>query len=60
MLSHELRQPLTNIAGLVNMLMQHQVASDVDRKELLGMIHSSVNKLDDAIKALVKKAAREL
>jgi hypothetical protein len=24
------------------------------------MIHSSVNKLDDAIKALVKKAAREL
>jgi hypothetical protein len=42
------------------MLMQHQVASDVDRKELLGMIHSSVNKLDDAIKALVKKAAREL
>jgi nitrogen-specific signal transduction histidine kinase len=60
MLSHELRQPLTNIAGLVNMLMQHQVASDLDRKELLGMIHSSVNKLDDAIKALVKKAAREL
>jgi hypothetical protein len=24
------------------------------------MIHTSVNKLDDAIKALVKKAAREL
>jgi nitrogen-specific signal transduction histidine kinase len=60
MLSHELRQPLTNIAGLVNMLMQHQEASDVDRKELLKMIHTSVNKLDDAIKILVKKAAREL
>jgi signal transduction histidine kinase len=60
MLSHELRQPLTNIAGLVNMLMQHQVASDVDRKELLAMISTSVNKLDDAIKVLVKKAAREL
>jgi hypothetical protein len=51
---------LTNIAGLVNMLMQHQAASDVDRKELLAMISTSVNKLDDAIKILVKKAAREL
>ena len=60
MLSHELRQPLTNIAGLVNMLMQHQVASDVDRKELLAMISTSVNKLDEAIKVLIKKAAREL
>jgi nitrogen-specific signal transduction histidine kinase len=60
MLSHELRQPLTNIAGLVQMLIQHHVADDIDRKELLGMISSSVNKLDDAIKALVKKAAREL
>jgi hypothetical protein len=27
---------------------------------VLSMIHTSVNKLDDAIKALVKKAAREL
>jgi hypothetical protein len=42
------------------MLIQHHVADDIDRKELLGMISSSVNKLDDAIKALVKKAAREL
>jgi nitrogen-specific signal transduction histidine kinase len=60
MLSHELRQPLTNITGLVQMLMEHKVASDVDRKELLAMISTSVTKLDDAIKALVKKAAREL
>jgi signal transduction histidine kinase len=60
MLSHELRQPLTNISGLVQMLMQHHSADDVDRKDLLGMIHTSVNKLDDAIKILIKKAAREL
>jgi len=40
--------------------MQHQVADDIDRKELLSMIRTSVNKLDEAIKALVKKAAREL
>jgi signal transduction histidine kinase len=60
MLSHELRQPLTNISGLVQMLMQHQGASDVDRKDVLSMIHISVNKLDNAIKILIKKAAREL
>jgi light-regulated signal transduction histidine kinase (bacteriophytochrome) len=60
MLSHELRQPLTNISGLVQILMQHQGASDVDRKDVLTMIHTSVNKLDDAIKILIKKAAREL
>jgi hypothetical protein len=42
------------------MLMQHQGASDVDRKDVLSMIHTSVNKLDDAIKILIKKAAREL
>jgi signal transduction histidine kinase len=60
MLSHEIRQPLTNIAGLVQMLMQHQGASDLDKKDVLGMINTSVNKLDAAIKILVKKAAREL
>jgi hypothetical protein len=42
------------------MLMQHPSASDVDKKDVLAMIHTSVNKLDDAIKILVKKAAREL
>jgi light-regulated signal transduction histidine kinase (bacteriophytochrome) len=60
MLSHEIRQPLTNIAGLVQMLMQHQGASDLDKKDVLSMINTSVNKLDAAIKILVKKAAREL
>jgi hypothetical protein len=42
------------------MLMQHQGASDLDKKDVLSMINTSVNKLDAAIKILVKKAAREL
>lgn len=60
MLSHELRQPLTNISALVQMLREHPSASDKDKKDLIEMIDTSVNKLDDAIKALVKKAAREI
>lgn len=60
MLSHEIRQPLTNIAGLVQMMLDHPVANNTEKRDLLKMIHTSVNKLDDAIKVLVKKAAREL
>jgi nitrogen-specific signal transduction histidine kinase len=60
MLSHEIRQPLTNIAGLVQMMLDHPVANNTEKRDLLKMIHTSVNKLDDAIKVLIKKAAREL
>ena len=60
MLSHEIRQPLTNIAGLVQLMLDHPVANNTEKRDLLKMIHTSVNKLDDAIKVLIKKAAREL
>ena len=60
MLSHELRQPLTSISSLVQMLRDHPSANDNEKRDLLAMINTSVQKLDDAIKALVKKAAREL
>ena len=60
MLSHEIRQPLTNIAGLVQLMLDHPVANNNEKRDLLKMIHTSVNKLDDAIKILIKKAAREL
>jgi len=60
MLSHEIRQPLTNIAGLVQMMLDHPIANNTEKRDLLKMIHTSVNKLDDAIKVLIKKAAREL
>ena len=60
MLSHEIRQPLTNIAGLVQLMLDHPVANNNEKRDLLKMIHTSVNKLDDAIKVLIKKAAREL
>jgi hypothetical protein len=60
MLSHELRQPLTSIGGLVRMLVQHRGASENERLELVKMIEDSVNRLDDVIKLLVKKAARQI
>jgi nitrogen-specific signal transduction histidine kinase len=60
MLSHEIRQPLTNISGLVQLMLNHPMSNDNEKRDLLKMIHTSVNKLDDAIKVLIKKAAREL
>lgn len=60
MLSHEVRHPLTSITSLVQMMRDNTTASSKDKDDLLAMINTSVLKLDDAIKALVKKAAREL
>lgn len=60
MLSHEIRQPLTNISGLVALMLNHPMSNDREKRDLLKMIHTSVVKLDDAIKVLIKKAAREL
>ena len=60
MLSHEIRQPLTNIAGLVQLMLNHPMSNNEEKRDLLKMIHTSVTKLDDANKLLIKKAAREL
>ena len=60
MLSHEIRQPLTNIAGLVQLMLNHPMSNNEEKRDFLKMIHTSVTKLDDAIKVLIKKAAREL
>jgi signal transduction histidine kinase len=60
MLSHEIRQPLTNISGLVQLMLNHPMSNNDEKRDLLKMINTSVIKLDDAIKVLIKKAAREL
>lgn len=60
MLSHELRQPLTSIAGLIRMMLEHRNASDQEREDLTKMIEESVSRLDDVIKLLIKKAARQI
>lgn len=59
-LSHELRQPLTSIGGLVKMLNDHTWATDQEREGILRMLGNSVDKLDDVIKILVKKATRQI
>ena len=60
MLSHELRQPLTSVAGLVKLLINENITDAAERQNLLKMVNDSVEKLDDSIKKLVNKAAREL
>jgi signal transduction histidine kinase len=60
MLSHELRQPLTSIGGLVQMIMEHKEITEVERKGIMEMIADSVQKLDEVIRLLVKKATRQL
>ena len=61
MLSHELRQPLTSVAGLVKLMIEKDtLEDDGENGELLNMIQESVQRLDDSIHTLVNKAAREL
>jgi len=60
MLSHELRQPLTSIGGLVRMLMDHEEATDQEREGVMKMLEDSVDKLDDVVRLLIKKATRQI
>lgn len=60
MLSHELRQPLTSVSGLVRLLITNRALSDTERGELLQMLEQSVVNLDEAVKVLVKKATRQI
>jgi signal transduction histidine kinase len=60
MLSHELRQPLTSIGGLVRMLIDHSEATTQEKDSIMDMIASSVDKLDDVIRLLIKKATRQI
>ena len=61
MLSHEIRQPMTSIAGLVKLLLEKSsLEEDADNFELLKMINQTVLDLDAAIHSLVKKAARQI
>jgi signal transduction histidine kinase len=59
-LSHELRQPLTSIGGLVKMINEHTWATDQERDGVMKMLEDSVEKLDNVIRLLVKKATRQL
>lgn len=60
MLSHELRQPLTSIGGLVRMLLDHPEATEQEKSGIMIMIASSVDRLDEVVKLLVKKATRQI
>jgi signal transduction histidine kinase len=60
MLSHEIRQPLTSITGLIQILLKDKVITDEEFDELLLMINKSVSDLDQSILKLVKKLTKQL
>lgn len=61
MLSHELRQPLTSVAGVVKLLLDKEGKMDSkEQNELLKMVDDSMKRLDESIHLLVKKATRQL
>jgi signal transduction histidine kinase len=61
MLSHELRQPLTSVAGVVKLLLDKEgKMGELEQTELLKMVDDSMKRLDESIHALVKKATRQL
>lgn len=61
MLSHELRQPLTSVAGVVKLLLDKgEKVGDQEQNELLKMVDDSMKRLDESIHLLVKKATRQL
>lgn len=60
MLSHELRQPLTSIGGLVRMLLDHPEATEQEKSGIMLMIANSVDRLDEVVKLLIKKATRQI
>ena len=61
MLSHEIRQPMTSISGLITLLLEKSnTDEDSDNFELLKMINQTVIDLDLAIHSLVKKATRQI
>jgi signal transduction histidine kinase len=60
MLSHELRQPLTSVSGLVKLISGNRSLSETERGELLQMLEQSVVNLDEAVRVLVKKATRQI
>jgi nitrogen-specific signal transduction histidine kinase len=59
MLSHEIRQPLTAIAGLVDMMLQN-TQTEINNTDLLKMMKDSAKRLDEAIQRIVKKSTRQL
>lgn len=55
-LSHELRQPLTSLSGLILLLSE---SDNKETKEIIEMINDSVRKLDESIAILMAKTTRE-
>lgn len=51
--SHDLRAPLTSVLGLIN-ITQDIIADNVDAKSYLGMMKSSILKLDNVIKGILE------
>ena len=45
---------------LVKMMVEHNNATEQEREDVMKMLANSVEKLDDVIRLLVKKATRQI
>ncbi|MDZ4668820.1 MAG: PAS domain-containing sensor histidine kinase [bacterium] len=47
--SHDLRAPLTSVLGLIDIIDENILPTDIEQKELIGMMKQSISKLDNFI-----------
>ncbi|MBP9213797.1 MAG: PAS domain S-box protein [Chitinophagaceae bacterium] len=57
--SHEIRRPLANILGLIEMLGHYQDDLSSDLKDLIQLLHQSSSELDAVVKKIVVTASKK-
>lgn len=57
--SHEIRRPLANILGIIEMLGHYQDEFSSDIKDLMYLLHQSSTELDEVVRKIVVTASRK-
>ena len=57
--SHEIRRPLANILGLIEMLGHYENELTDDIKDLIDLLHQSSAELDEVVKRIVSTASKK-
>lgn len=56
--SHELRRPVANILGLINVLEMDDLTDE--NKKIIAYIESSIKELDETIKSIAEETAHKI
>ena len=57
--SHEIRRPLANILGIIEVLGHYQDEFSSDIKDLMYLLHQSSTELDEVVRKIVVTASRK-